>query len=112
MDAITLALLAPEYKLMAVAVISTWLVLMCLKTLGHGYYMSVCWHNLKVETHNLRLQHERDLCALEAESVAKAVRKQQIQQDPIKQTTSGATGGDGTTAAAKPPGDTSVEQAA
>ncbi|MCH7940042.1 MAG: hypothetical protein IID13_09895 [Candidatus Marinimicrobia bacterium] len=112
MDAITLAFLSPEHKFIGVAVISAWLVLMCLKTLGHGFYLSVCWHNLKVETHNLRIQHERELRALKAESMAKAVRKQQIQQNPLKYSTSGATGGDGTTAAAKPPGDTSVEQAA
>lgn len=100
MDAITLAYLSPEHKFIGVVVISAWLVLMCLKTLGHGYYMSVCWHNLKVETHNLRIQHERELRALKAESVAKAVRKQQIQQNPIKQTKPDATEGDGATAAA------------
>lgn len=112
MDAITLAYLSPEHKFMAVAVISAWLVLMCLKTIGHGYYMSVCWHNLKVETHNLRIQHERDLRVLQAESMAKAIRKQQIQQNPLKQATSGATEGDEATAAAEPPGDASAEQAA
>lgn len=112
MDAITLAYLSPEYKFLGVAVIAAWLVLMCLKTIGHGYFMSVCWHNLKVETHNLRIQHERDLRTLQAESVAKAIRKQQIQRNPIKQTTSGATEGDEATAAAEPPGDTSAEQAA
>ncbi len=94
MEAITLAYLSPEYKFMGVAVISAWLVLMCLKTIGHGYYMSVCWHNLKVETHNLRIQHERELRELQADSVEKVARKHQLQQNPIRQATSGATEGD------------------
>ena len=47
MEALTLAYLSAEYRFLGVAVISAWLVLMCLKTIGHGYYMSVCWHNLK-----------------------------------------------------------------
>ena len=85
MHAITLAFLTPEHLYLGVTVISLWLVLMCLKTLGHGYYMSVCWHNLKVETHNLRIKHERDLRELRAESMAKAIRKQQIQQNPMSQ---------------------------
>lgn len=32
----------------------------CLRVIGHEYYMAVCWHNLKVEVHRLRIeQHER-----------------------------------------------------
>ncbi len=95
MEALTLAYLSPEYRFLGVAVISAWLVLMCLKTIGHGYFMSVRWHNLKVETHNLRLRHERELRELQGESVLKTVRKQQIQQNPITSSTSEATGDGG-----------------
>ena len=124
MATITLAYLSPEYRFLGVAVISAWLVLMCLKTIGHGYYMSVCWHNLKVETHNLRIQHERELRELKAESIVKAARKLQIQQNPIKSSTTGTTGGDsggdsegdtggdGANGEVEPQGAVSTEQAA
>ncbi len=112
MEAITLAYLSPEYKFMGVAVISAWMVLMCLKTIGHGYYTSVCWHNLKVETHNLRIQHEKDLRELQAESVAKVARKHQIRQNPIKSSTTGATGDDGAKGLAEHLAAVATEQAA
>ena len=112
MEAITLAYLSPEYKFLGVAVISAWLVLMCLKTIGHGYYTSVCWHNLKVETLNLRIQHEQELRELQAESVAKAARKRQIQQNPITSSTSEAAGDGGAKGLAEHLAAVATEQAA
>ena len=78
----------------------------------HGYYMSVCWHNLKVETHNLRIQHEKDLRELQADSVAKVARKHQIQQNPIKSSTSEATGDGGAKGMAEHLAAVATEQAA
>lgn len=76
MDITTLAILiSPHNVWIAVAVISIWMVLMCLKIIGNSYYTAVSWHNLKVQAHDLRLDHLRDLKALRADNLSKEARK-------------------------------------
>jgi hypothetical protein len=47
-----------------IALIVVWAIFGCLKTIGNQYDQAVRWHNLKVETHRLRLHQQRRLDAL------------------------------------------------
>ena len=49
-------LLMPGEVWLVVGVIAAWLVLMCLRSLGHELDYATRCHNLKVEVHTLRLQ--------------------------------------------------------
>ena len=74
----TLANLSTEGAWLLILGIALWMVLMCLKTLGHGYHTAVRWQNLKVEAHNLRLRHKRDLNEMKRAAVKKEAVKRKI----------------------------------
>ena len=61
MNSLMLASLSGDDALLISAGIAAVMVLMCLKTLGHGYYTAVCWHNLRVEAQRLRIKHDGEL---------------------------------------------------
>ena len=76
MGTTTLAILiSPEDVWIAVALISIWMVMMSLKTIGHCYFTAVSWHNLKVEAHDMRTQHLRELKTLRQDNLSKKARR-------------------------------------
>lgn len=75
MDMLILATWSPEHTCLIIALIAAWMVLMCLKTLGHGYFTAVCWHNLKVQAHDLRIRHENELRDMKHKAVLKEVKR-------------------------------------
>ena len=83
MEMLILANLSPEHAWLIIALIAAWMVLMCLKTLGHGYYSAVCWHNLKVQAHDMRLRHENELKDMRRKTILREARKRDIDVDGL-----------------------------
>ncbi|MCZ6835594.1 MAG: hypothetical protein O7G85_07455 [Planctomycetota bacterium] len=67
-----------------VALITLWLVVMCLKTIGHGYSTSVRWHNLKVQAHRLRRQQKHDLGELQQGSARHEANQRGIDVEQLE----------------------------
>lgn len=83
METLILANVGPEHAWLIIAIIAAWMVLMCLKTLGHGYYTAVCWHNLKVQAHNLRIRHENEIKDMKRSTILKEAKKRNIDVDGL-----------------------------
>ena len=63
-----------------VVLIMLWVVLMCLKTIGHGCDRAVSLHNLKVQAHQLRLRQQQELKSIRRRST---LCKQDRPVDPV-----------------------------
>ncbi len=59
--------------------IGAWLVLMCLKTIGHGYDAAVQIHNLRVAAQRLRLRYDREVQSMKREAILAANRRMERQ---------------------------------